>query len=546
MYQYPQEQRQSIRNTVRRTSIISREHEDNMISHRGINVILRSSRTTGYAWKRLSSTVPFKLADIGEGIAEVELMKWFIREGDNVRAFDRICEVQSDKATVEITSRYDGVIRSVHHEEGSIVKVGAALVDIELPEEDSGPKLVSHEDAQDKIVAPSPEEELERAEVNSTSSSRYPTITGVKVMTTPAIRKLARERNVDLSKVTGTGPKGRIMKEDIFGYLSGGTYFGKGASSSSQYEMEAPKQQVSSEASTRPAVTISSPVPKPQPTQQNASSSSGYAASQLTPSPQSLGLQQEGDVRVPIRGIQRIMVKTMTAALQVPHLTYSDDIQFNEVMKLRQALNDSMSKRAATQESPAKISYLPIMIKAISLSLMQYPSLNATVNADASELTYHSHHNIGVAMDTPNGLLVPVVKGVEKMSIFDIARELSYLQECARGGKLSEPQLQGGTFSISNIGSIGGTHAVPVLVVPQVVIGAFGKLQTLPRYVNSKGLPASHDEIYGGSTTVSPSTIMSSSWSADHRVVDGATIARFSNVFKAYMENPAMMISDLK
>jgi 2-oxoisovalerate dehydrogenase E2 component (dihydrolipoyl transacylase) len=190
----------------------------------------------------------------------------------------------------------------------------------------------------------------------------------------------------------------------------------------------------------------------------------------------------------------------------VQHLTYCEEIAFDKIKKLRHDLK----KQAASKG--IKISYMPILIKATSLALTQFPSLNATVNSDVSEMIYHANHNIGVAIDTPKGLVVPVIKEVQKKSIFEIAAALNELQEAGSNGTLTEAQLSGGTFSLSNIGthcsffgflfktytnlgSIGGTYAVPVLVVPQVVIGAFGRLQVLPRYTDKDGNSASMELI---------------------------------------------------
>ena len=161
-------------------------------------------------------------------------------------------------------------------------------------------------------------------------------------------------------------------------------------------------------------------------------------------------------------------------------------------------------------------------------------------------MVYHSSHNIGVAMDTPNGLVVPVIRNVNAKSIFEIGEELMGLQAKAGNGSLTEQDFKGGTFSVSNIGSQGGTYATPVVVVPQVAIGAFGRMQTVPRYINKDGQSASVEEIADGEADAVPSTIMNVSWSADHRVVDGATVARFSNTWKSLVENPTVMLSRMR
>lgn len=318
------------------------------------------------------------------------------------------------------------------------------------------------------------------------------TVHNDKVLTTPAVRKIAKENNVNLSLVPGTGPKNRILKEDILNFVK---------------DPSAAKSAAQSDSS-----SLSS-----------SSSSSAVAAE---------------DTRVPIRGVQRLMVKSMTASLAVPHLTYCEEIAFDAMKSLREEL-----KHVFAKQHDVKLSYMPLLLKATSLALKQFPNLNATVNVDCTEMIYHANHNIGVAMDTPKGLIVPVVKAIQNKSILEIAQELQSLQKMANNGTLTEAHLSGGTFSLSNIGSIGGTYAVPVLVVPQVLIGAIGRLQVVPKYPHIK---TSEDLSKLTAATPVPTTVMDVSWSADHRVVDGATVAKFSNLWKMYLEHPHLMIAELR
>lgn len=434
---------------------------------------------------------PFLLADIGEGIAEVELMQWFVKEGQEIKSFDRICEVQSDKATVEITSRYDGVVAKVHHEEGAIVKVGHALVDIlrsgvvgeaPAPVAAAAPAPAVAAAAPAISAAPAPAQ-LNTADLADSNE---------RVKATPAVRKMARENSLDLRLVAATGPAGRVLKEDVQAYLASG----------------------------------------------GASAPTGGAAA---PGGAKAPVVLQDDVVVPIRGVKRLMVKSMQAAQQVQHLTLMEEIGMDALVKLRGELKGTAEKQGL------KLSYLPFVLKAASLALQQYPMLNATTNADVTEVTHHASHNIGVAMDTPNGLVVPVIKGIQNKSIMELAAELMDMQEKAQTGKLTEHDLKGGTFSLSNIGSIGGTYATPVLVVPQVAIGAFGRMQVLPRYVSSTtGKAATAADVESGTAVAVPSTVMNISWSADHRVVDGATVARFSNAWKGYIEQPSSMLSAMR
>ncbi|XP_010778395.1 lipoamide acyltransferase component of branched-chain alpha-keto acid dehydrogenase complex, mitochondrial, partial [Notothenia coriiceps] len=222
----------------------------------------------------------------------------------------------------------------------------------------------------------------------------------------------------------------------------------------------------------------------------------------------------------------RAMVRTMTAALRIPHFGYSDEVELSRLAALRKELKSLCESRGV------RLSFMPFFIKAASLGLLHFPVLNASLDEGCQNITYKASHNIGLAMDTSQGLLVPNVKNVQLLSVFEIAQELNRLQALGTAGQLGTNELTGGTFTLSNIGSIGGTYAKPVILPPEVAIGALGKIQVLPRFDA------------GGQ--VVPAHIMNVSWSADHRIIDGATMSRFSNLWKEYLENPAAMVLDLK
>jgi 2-oxoisovalerate dehydrogenase E2 component (dihydrolipoyl transacylase) len=206
----------------------------------------------------------------------------------------------------------------------------------------------------------------------------------------------------------------------------------------------------------------------------------------------------------------------MTAALKIPHLGFMDEVRVDEAFKCVAGRKD--------------VTMLCVLIKAASLALEDYPDLNATVDAEVTELRINHEHNLGIAMDTPRGLLVPVIADVRSKSVFDIAKELNRLKELGAAGKLGMQELSGGTFSLSNIGSVGGTYASPVIMPPQVAIGAFGRAKRVPVFESPHSL------------VVKEARVMPISWSADHRVIDGATVAKFSNRFKALVENPVDML----
>ncbi|GIY50226.1 lipoamide acyltransferase component of branched-chain alpha-keto acid dehydrogenase complex, mitochondrial [Caerostris darwini] len=419
--------------------------------------------------------VSFNLSDIGEGISEVTVKEWYVKEGDKVNQFDSICEVQSDKASVTITSRFDGYIKKLYYAVDDMAKVGLPLVDIELFEEDSSSDE-QVDQVQDQLAAPAGA--MEKEFVNLAE----------KVLTTPAVRKLAAENNIKLSEIVGTGKDGRILKEDVYAYLE------KINLQKSEVSTLLKESPTAKEFSKRITIDASLPVGK--------------------------------DRTEPIKGYKKAMVKTMTKALSVPCFTFCDEIDVTKLVEMKDEYKSVAEKKGI------KFSYMPLFIKAASLALLEYPILNASVDEKCENLFYKASHNIGIAMDTPQGLVVPNIKNVQNLTVLQIASELNRLQDLGQKGSLNQSDLSGGTFSLSNIGAIGGTYAKPVILVPEVAIGAIGKIQALPRV-------DIHDCIV-------VRRILKMSWTADHRVIDGATICRFSNLWKYYLEHPSTMVLHMR
>jgi 2-oxoisovalerate dehydrogenase E2 component (dihydrolipoyl transacylase) len=442
--------------------------------------------------------VPIQLFDIGEGIAEVELMQWFVSEGDKIVQFDNVCEVQSDKATVEISSRYDGVITKIHHKVGEMVQVGSTLVDVEIDDDGSSPHV-------EAVVEETPQKEdvSTPTTTSSSSSDSLPKKSLKDVLTTPAVRKIAKENGIDLTLVPSTGPQGRILKSDILSYLAG----------------EVPT----------PSAPKSSPHPPASSTPSPSSPSPAQAAvseQPIVPISVPVSIPPAESKTVPISGIQRIMVRSMNESLKIPHFTFSEEVHMDALSDIRGPINDLAAK------SGLKLSYLPFIIKALSVALHEYPVLNATITPDESNIIYHGDHNIGVAIDTPRGLLVPSIKQVQHLTLFEIAQELKNLQTLGAAGKLGESHLSGTTITISNMGSIGGTILSPVIMAPQVTIVALGRIREKP--------------MLGPNNTLANTKYLNASWAGDHRIIDGATMARFVNLWKLYLENPSMMLTRLK
>ncbi len=408
----------------------------------------------------------FILPDIGEGIVECELMKWLVQQGDAVIEDQAVVEVMTDKAVVEIPAKHSGVIETLYYQQGDIAKVHTPLfaMRIQGSQQTSTPEIAK----QSKIVV--------ETETNGQVTKQ---IGSGKALASPAVRRLARENNIDISLVPGSGKKGRVMKQDISDFVNKST-------SHTEKSGSAPILN-----KTTSAIEV-------------------------------------GGKRVePIRGLKAAMAKQMTnAVFTIPHFSVSEEIEMDNLISARMSLKGEFEKQGV------KLSFMPFFIKALSLALKQYPIINSQVNEDCSEITYFDDHNIGMAVDSKLGLLVPNIKSVQNLSLFEVAKEANRIVDMAREGKLSSQDLKGGTISISNIGVLGGTVATPVINKPESAIVALGKMQRLPRFDE-------HDNVI-------PVNIMDISWSGDHRIIDGATMVRFNNLWKSYLENPMTMLSELR
>jgi 2-oxoisovalerate dehydrogenase E2 component (dihydrolipoyl transacylase) len=420
-------------------------------------------------------TEDFLLPDIGEGIVECEVVDWLVKEGDVIAEDQPVCDVMTDKALVQIPAKYAGKVVKLYTAKGQIAKVHAPLFAIERVVEGAPAVAVSH-----AVVA------TPVATATSAATPAAVVANNGKAVASPAVRRLARELNVDLTQVAGTGAKGRVYKEDVQKFVSGGASAPVGAA----------KAAAAVTTATTAVVTASA--------------------------------VNTGGRRVePIKGIKAAMARQMAESVStIPHFTYCEEIDLTDLIALRLSLKDGLAKQGV------KLTMMPFFMKAMSLALTEFPILNSQVNSDCSEITYFDDHNIGIAVDSKVGLLVPNVKGCQQKSIVEIAKDLAKLTDSAREGRVSPSDLKGGTITISNIGAIGGTVATPIINKPEVAIVALGKVQQLPRFDNKGHVVAR--------------SIMQISWSGDHRVIDGGTIARFTNLWKQYLEEPSSMLVNMR
>ncbi|EER16662.1 dihydrolipoamide succinyltransferase, putative [Perkinsus marinus ATCC 50983] len=525
----------------------------------------------------LGALRPFRLADIGEGISQVEVKEWYVKPGDKVEEMDRLCTVESDKAAVDITSSYGGVVKRLLFDVNTTAKVGEVLLEIEEEEEEEERKegvALSDDDGvgaavlndstrtassdasssssqntrivpfhladigegisevsvmewyvkegdhveemdrlctveSDKAVVDitsrrrgtirrlgcnagdtakvgsvlaeieveKSEEDEEEEELGSVATEKRveednSSSSSSSISAIPMVRQAAKEKGIDINTLVGSGPDGRVTMEDVL------------RSTEKEKKVEEKFSEKNSENST-------------------------YRVSLL-------------------RGVAAAMVRSMTAALAAPHMNLGEEIRVDELVRVQANL------KKLVQGPPYNLPSMTLtamMMKALSLSLLKHEILNSKIEPSGEYYTVYRYHNISMAIDSPQGLVVPNVKNVEKKNLVEIQKDILELQARASSGRLTLEDIRGGTVSFSNVGVIGGTYSKAVLFDGQALIGGAGRIRTLPRFTDDGS------EVYAAK-------VVNVSWSADHRHIDGATVARFSNTFKGYLENPASMILD--
>ncbi|MGI0132403.1 MAG: dihydrolipoamide acetyltransferase family protein [Thermoplasmata archaeon] len=434
-------------------------------------------------------TYEFRLPDIGEGVAEGEVVKWFVQEGETVQEDAPLVSVLTDKANVEIPSPKTGKVLHLHAQVGEKVKVGGLLVTLDA--EGTAPASAPH--------VPVPPPSAPPSEVAPASPLAPAGTSGAgRILATPSIRRLAAEKGIDLATIRGSGPNGRVTEADLGSSASG--------------TAGAAAIPVAPEASTTATTT-----PRTAPPPSTAS----------TPSAPPAPLASTEEVeRVPIRGVRRVIFDHMAEATRrAAHFTYVEEIDVSELVKLR----DKMAKHV--EKNGVKLSYLPFIVKACAAGLRDYPRMNARMDDERNELVVYQGIHIGIATAAPDGLIVPVLRNVERKSIAHLAREIQDLASRGRDGKLQRDELTGGTFTITSLGALGGVLATPILNYPEVAILGVHKIVKRP--------------VYLADGSIGPASLMNLSVSLDHRVLDGITGAQFLSVVKAHLEDPHQLFAEL-
>jgi len=494
----------------------------------------------------------FKLPEIGEGVHEGELIRWLVKDGDTVTADQPLIEVMTDKATVEVPAPSAGVISGITAKDGQMIKVGQTLAQIAsdgaakaAPEASAEAKPAVGQKSEPEAKAPAATagegagvgaaqgagvgaeaiaqppapaksangaapQNLNIPPQGASRASNPGAYTGANdankagnVAAAPIVRAMAQKAGVDLGQVQASGPQGRVLEEDLLKFLASG-----------QIQPAAPAQSGSGGGGL--AIVPTAPTRAPQPA----------APMTYVPPARNIGSAQ-AEERKPLRGLRRVIAAAMVKSkFTAPHYSYVDEFECSSLVELRE-----QSKKTA-EKFGLKFTYLPFVVKAVVGALKEFPSVNASLEdgPDGQVLVMKKYYNIGIAVATPEGLVVPVIKNADQKSLLDIAAEIQTLSEKTRNGKATSDELKGSTFSITSMGNVGGLFATPIINYPEVGIMGVYKIQEKPI-------------VKDGAIVVGKT--MHLSLSLDHRVVDGVVGAEFCNAVIARLSNPARLMLEM-
>ncbi|MCB0420830.1 MAG: 2-oxo acid dehydrogenase subunit E2 [Bdellovibrionales bacterium] len=433
------------------------------------------------------ATQEVNLPDIGEGVTEGELIKWLVGVGDTVEEDQPVAEVMTDKATVEVPTPVAGTVAEFKVSEGDIVPIDTCMLVVNVGEKTvvaktKQPVKESSESQSAPASTPVSSSAAESTPQKSTNGAAAvePPVAESHVLATPGTRRLAREANVDINQIEGSGLAGRVTREDVLAHQSEGE---------------------------------------------------GQRASAVAPTPSKIEVRpyvggQGVEERVPLRGIRRKIAETMQYTKQVvPHFTIMDEANVTELVKVRNQAKDAGAAMGI------KVTYLPFVMKALIATMREFPKFNASIDDAAEEIVYKKYFNIGFAADTPSGLLVPVIKDADQKSILELSQEIVDLSLRARDGKLKLDEMKGATITITNIGSVGGTYATPIINHPEVAIMGMYKMTDKPVFRDGKFRAAK---------------VMNYTMTCDHRLIDGAEAARFLASFIQRIENPSRLFLEMR
>jgi pyruvate dehydrogenase E2 component (dihydrolipoamide acetyltransferase) len=502
----------------------------------------------------------FKLPDVGEGLTEAEIVGWLVEVGDTVSEDQPVAEVETDKAVVEVPSPVNGTVREIRAEEGEMVPVGEVIITFDVEGEPVEPEDKEAETEVEPAVERVEETDPEpAAEAGNGAAAK-----GGRVFAAPSARRLARELGVDIASVSGSGPGGRVSEADVRAAAERDmapdpdtgpepapksavrrvseteTGDGEKAAKTAGPEPAGRERTLAAPATRRLAAEEGidlNDVPTdeerdgqafvtPEHVRQyaeaqraaQAADAEAVQADTAETEPTAVGEVE----RVPYRGIRRTIGNAMErSAYTAPHVTHHDTVVVDDLVATRERLKPAAEKRGI------KLTYMPFIVKAVIAALKQHPILNSQLDEEAEEILVKHYYNVGIAVATDAGLMVPVVKDADGKDMLTVASEVNELASKARDRSISRSEMQDGTFSITNFGAIGGEYATPIINYPETAILGLGELKQRP-VVEEGEVVARHT--------------LPISLSIDHRIVDGADGAAFANTLMEYLSNPELLL----
>ena len=535
----------------------------------------------------------FELPDVGEGVAEGEIVSWLVEVGEEVSEDQPVVEVETDKAVVEVPSPVNGTVREIRAEEGEMVPVGTVIItfDVEGEEgEQAGATDAERpaEERTDTATAAGPADGDAAGAAGAAADGSVeddtepaPERPGGRVFAAPSARRLARELGVDIGSVRGSGPGGRVSEGDVRAAAEGDR--GGGAAASTEGT-----DGVAASGAARPTIesadrerTLATPATRrlaaeanvdldsvpaserrdgeafvtPEAVREYADAQRAAQAADARAVTGGAGATEEREERVPYRGIRRTIGQAMERSkYTAPHVTHHDEVDVTELVDTRSELAAVAEKRGIS------LTYMPFVMKACVAALREFPDLNSSLDEEAEEIVHKHYYNLGVAVGTDAGLMVPVIEGVDRKGMLQLASEMNELIRKAQDRSIDREEMQGGTFTITNFGAIGGEYATPIVNHPETAILGLGAIKEKPRVVESEARSAAdgassaeqssadsraarpRDDGDAASKDVVPRKVLTLSLSIDHRVIDGAVAARFTNRVKEYLERPRLLL----
>ncbi|WP_327050792.1 2-oxo acid dehydrogenase subunit E2 [Halomicrococcus gelatinilyticus] len=512
----------------------------------------------------------FKLPDVGEGVAEGELVSWQVEPGDEVSEDQPVAEVETDKAIVEVPSPVNGTVRELLAEEGEVVPVGDVIITFNVEGEDELSETADTaetESAGSDEPTESQEAVAEEPEVSGEAEASEETETPEgRVFAAPSARRVARELGVDIAAVEGTGPSGRVTERDVRAAAEedeepieptgGGANSGPDVESTEPETGEEPVEPLGGGANSGPDTSSVEPADRDRtlaaPATRRLAEEEGVdldavpaveqrdgeafvtpeavmeyaeaqqAAQQADAAAVATGETGPREERVPYKGIRKTIGEQMEQSkYTAPHVTHHDTIDVTKLVETREEL------KAVAEERGIHLTYMPFIMKAIVAALKEFPYLNSTLDEENEEIVLKNYYNIGVAVGTDHGLMVPVVDDVDQKDMLQVASEMNEKVQKARDRTIAVDEMQGGTFSITNFGAIGGEYATPIINYPEVAILGLGELKQRPTVVDGE---------------VEARYTLPISLSIDHRVIDGAVAAEFANTVLKYLNEPKLLL----